>query len=121
MKEVDWRVAKAYVAIADDADERDAHHSKLKEMGSAACLGRPVVSGKRRADGSSDTTSELEILAIERYLDDDEWEGEERRAGRRPEAISFPQGTGTGNVTMSSGSSRDTNEKGWWWQKNARH
>jgi hypothetical protein len=120
MKEVDWRVAKAYVALADDADERDAHHSKLKEMGSTARLCRPAALGKSHADGSSDTTSELEILAVERYLDDDEWEAEERRAGRRPEAMSFPLRKGAGNVTMPSGSSRDPNEKGWWWQKDAR-
>ncbi|PBK92767.1 hypothetical protein ARMGADRAFT_908399, partial [Armillaria gallica] len=47
-KEVDWRVAKAYVALADEIDL----DSKLKQ---------PSV----------------EARAISRYLDDEEWEGGE--------------------------------------------
>ncbi|KAK0463226.1 uncharacterized protein EV420DRAFT_1161757 [Desarmillaria tabescens] len=47
-KEVDWRVAKAYVALADEVDLDD---SKLKQ---------PATS--------------VEARAIERYLDDEEWE-----------------------------------------------
>jgi len=65
-KEVDWRVAKAYVALADDRDEQEEFHAKQKEIG---------------GDGGS-SAGGLESLAIGKYLDDEEWETEERKAGR---------------------------------------
>lgn len=61
-KEVDWRVAKVYVALADD--DRDAQDEGLK--------------GKAK---SADREG-IEYLAIERYLDDMEWEDNERNEGR---------------------------------------
>ena len=64
-KEVDWRVAKAYVALADDEEEQEEFYAKQKELG----------------DGGSSATG-LESLAIGRYLDDEEWETGERSAGR---------------------------------------
>ena len=64
-KEVDWRVAKAYVALADDEEEQEEFYAKQKELGE----GRSSAAG-------------LESLAIGRYLDDDEWESGERSAGR---------------------------------------
>ncbi|KAF8813300.1 hypothetical protein BYT27DRAFT_7158082 [Phlegmacium glaucopus] len=64
-KEVDWRVAKAYVALADDRDEQEDFQAKRKEIG-----------------GGGSNAGGLESLAIEKYLDDEEWETEERRAGR---------------------------------------
>ena len=64
-KEVDWRVAKAYVALADDEEEQEEFHAKQKELGE----GGPSAAG-------------LESLAIGRYLDDEEWETGERSAGR---------------------------------------
>lgn len=64
-KEVDWRVAKAYVALADDEEEQEEFHAKQKELG----------------DGGSSATG-LESLAIGRYLDDEEWEIGERNAGQ---------------------------------------
>ena len=64
-KEVDWRVAKAYVALADDEEEQEEFYSKQKELGEV---------------GSS--AAGLESLAIGRYLDDEEWEKGERSAGR---------------------------------------
>ena len=60
-KEVDWRVAKAYVALADDAEEVRSYELKCKE-------------GNERVD--------LEMMAINKYLEDDEWEASERRQGR---------------------------------------
>ncbi|PPQ64139.1 hypothetical protein CVT24_008769 [Panaeolus cyanescens] len=64
MKEVDWRVAKAYVAVASIEDEALVK-LKLKEEGTS------------RAKG-------VTALALERYLDDEEWEARERRLGRTP-------------------------------------
>ena len=64
-KEVDWRVAKAYVALADDEEEQEDIRAKQKEIGRSAS----------NAGG-------LESLAIGKYLDDEEWETEERNAGR---------------------------------------
>ena len=64
-KEVDWRVAKAYVALADDEEEQEEFHAKRKEIGE----GGSSVGG-------------LESLAIGKYLDDEEWETGERSAGR---------------------------------------
>ncbi|KAG6854379.1 hypothetical protein C0991_007370 [Blastosporella zonata] len=66
-KEVDWRVAKAYVALADDpveeVEEQEDWERKMKESGS----------------GSGSRPSNLEERAIRRYLDDDEWEENQRR------------------------------------------
>lgn len=55
-KEVDWGVARAYVALAEDNEVDNEYAMKRKEAG------RSVVSGNR-AGG-----------AVERYLDDEEWE-----------------------------------------------
>ena len=64
-KEVDLRVAKAYVALADDEQEQEEFYAKQKELG----------------EGGSGAAG-LESLAIGRYLDDEEWETGERSAGR---------------------------------------
>lgn len=76
-KEVDWRVAKAYVALAEDEDEevRTYHDLKQKEM-------KPNISG---GQGSN-----LELMALDRYLEDEEWEARERREGRSVNIPSFP-------------------------------
>ncbi|KAJ7104252.1 hypothetical protein B0H15DRAFT_960193 [Mycena belliarum] len=73
-KEVDWRVAKAYIALAEDPDEADAFALKQKE------LGAPLGAGVAR----------LEAMAVDRYLDDLEWESEQLRAGRSLHIPSFP-------------------------------
>jgi len=62
-KEVDWCVAKAYVALADDPDEEAAYGVKHKETGSIG-------------------SSTLEARAADQYLEDQEWEEEQRRAGK---------------------------------------
>lgn len=65
-KEVDFWIAKTYVALADDEKEQETYAVKCKEVpDTAASLSRGV-----------------ESLAIERYLDDLEWEIEELKAGR---------------------------------------
>ncbi|KAF8907318.1 hypothetical protein CPB84DRAFT_1768912 [Gymnopilus junonius] len=75
-KEVDWRIAKAYVALADDAQEQDAYTYKRKENG---------ITEVTPTDGRV-----LEALAIEQYLEDEEWEAKERRAGRNVGVPRFP-------------------------------
>ncbi|KAJ7158861.1 hypothetical protein C8R46DRAFT_402839 [Mycena filopes] len=64
-KETDWRVAHAYIALADDPDEAAQYALKQKELGTAA-------------------SAPLEARAVGQYLDDLEWEAEELRAGRTP-------------------------------------
>ena len=62
-KEADWRVAKAYVALADDPDEESLYAVKCKETGvSMNLIG-------------------LEARALDRYLEDEEWEKEQSRFG----------------------------------------
>jgi len=85
-KEVDWRIARAYVALADDEHDQEARVSKLKEFpgsldSTASFDSETAISGTR-----------LECLAVERYLDDLEWEAEEIKAGRRPVLSRFPFG-----------------------------
>ncbi|KAF8072012.1 hypothetical protein FPV67DRAFT_1411676 [Lyophyllum atratum] len=62
-KEVDWRVAKAYVALADDpdeaAEEREEWDRKRKESSGEGVGAGPL---------------NLEERAIRKYLDDEEWE-----------------------------------------------
>jgi len=71
-KEVDWRIAKAYVALAEEDDG-----SRKKEEGKLVPL---------------DIAEALEAQAIDWYLDDAEWEESERRAGRRIFIQRFPFG-----------------------------
>ncbi len=77
-KEVDWRVAKTYVALADPADGEDDDNACVKE-----------AEGKkhRRTHGEG---SNVESRAVDRYLDDDEWEQRERREGRGVVIPRFP-------------------------------
>ncbi|TFY82833.1 hypothetical protein EWM64_g1175 [Hericium alpestre] len=71
-KEVDWRVAKTYVALAET--EGDDH--RQKEGSSKEGEGTKALA----AGGSS--ARGREEAAVDRYLDDDEWEARERREGR---------------------------------------
>ncbi|KAJ7494635.1 hypothetical protein B0H11DRAFT_1716815 [Mycena galericulata] len=70
-KEADWRIAQAYIALADDSSAADAFALKQKELGGPADNG-------------------LEAVAVDRYLDDMEWEAEQFRAGRAPKIPAFP-------------------------------
>lgn len=70
-KEVDWRVAKAYVALADDPDEEMVYGFKYKETGAIGA-------------------STLEARAADQYLEDQEWEEGQRRAGKRISLKSLP-------------------------------
>lgn len=70
-KEVDWRVAKAYVDLADDPDEEAVYSVKCKETGSTGA-------------------STLEARAADQYLEDQEWEEERRRANECISVKSLP-------------------------------
>ena len=71
-KEVDWGIAKAYVALADSEEADDDYGMKRKEAG------RPRIE-VGTAGG-----------AVERYLDDEEWEQEQIQAGFQPRTMPFP-------------------------------
>ncbi|KAJ6577155.1 hypothetical protein B0H19DRAFT_1207732 [Mycena capillaripes] len=70
-KEVDWRVARAYIALADDPDEAATFARKQKELGASAA-------------------APLEAVAVDRYLDDLEWEAEQLRAGKAARILPYP-------------------------------
>jgi hypothetical protein len=70
-KEVDWRVARAYVALADDPDEAAVFARKQKELGAPAA-------------------APLDAVAVDHYLEDLEWEAEQLKAGRGPSIPKFP-------------------------------
>ncbi|KAG5653389.1 hypothetical protein H0H81_000776 [Sphagnurus paluster] len=74
-KEADWRVAKAYVAIADDlaaeAEKTEEWHRERKEY---AGDNAPVATVR---------PLNLEERAIMKYLDDNEWEEAQRREWSR--------------------------------------
>lgn len=63
-KEVDWRVAQAYVALAEDPVADPDEEEEL---------------ARKRKESSIAGPSNLEERAIERYLDDDEWEDQRKR------------------------------------------
>ncbi|KAI0322544.1 hypothetical protein OF83DRAFT_1049061 [Amylostereum chailletii] len=78
-KEVDWRVAQAYVALAESEPGRsDKYEGEKKEFS-------PFPNGSSEG---------LDSRAVDRYLDDDEWEEQERRAGRGVRIERFPLGPG---------------------------
>lgn len=86
-KETDWRVAKAYVALAetlDGAQEDAGEHDN-------GAKGEEKVAHKVQVrDPYTGVESSLEAHAIGRYLDDDDWEDQERRAGRSVVIPKFP-------------------------------
>lgn len=77
-KEADWRIAKAYVALASLPD----HELKSKEG----------LQGERpeRGPGEGVASGSLQAQAVDHYLDDDEWEQRERREGRGVAIPKFP-------------------------------
>ncbi|KAJ3852322.1 hypothetical protein EV368DRAFT_74118 [Lentinula lateritia] len=69
-KEVDWRVAKAYIALAEDEAVEDSgmqYDLEKKELG---------------------TASNVELRALDMYFEDDEWEVRARRE-RRTNKLSY--------------------------------
>ena len=99
--EVDSRIARAYVALADDDDEQQGRAYKVKEA--SVSQGKP----------HSLTGMGLENLAIERYLDDLEWETEEIKAGRRPKLSKFPFGDFTRSHNGKDSFFKSAQEETW--------
>lgn len=99
-KEVDYRVAKAYVAIADEFGDSDDASDGGGETAIRAGAGGDEGTEKKRASrrvgkesastsGSSLFPRSTEARAVDRYLEDEEWEQRELRAGRPPRLPSF--------------------------------
>jgi len=84
-KEVDWRVAKTYVVLAQDPDPPAKEKPDDWE-------GRPRGITDRMSTGISQR-GVLESDAIDRYLEDTGWEEQERRDGRGPVVQKFPWGS----------------------------
>jgi hypothetical protein len=102
-KEVDWRVAQAYVALAED--------NEAGSSGSRGPGGKEDGEKKEGMDAGSTRSEPLENRAVERYMDDEEWETQERAAGRGVCVPRFPvagECAGTSNKASGSGG------KGWW-------
>ena len=68
-KETDDGIAQAYVALAEDSDS-EPNVTSLK------------VEGEKESARVARTRLRLEERAVNRYLDDDEWERRERAEGR---------------------------------------
>lgn len=96
-KEVDWRVAKAYVALAQD----------------------PEPSSKEKPDnwegGGSSQKDILEGDAIDRYLEDAEWEEQERKDGRDPVIQKFPWGPFGQKPEQTPGAQQGSSGFKWPW------
>ncbi len=69
-KEVDWRVAKAYVAFAEHGEDEDEEWLDAKQSEKKVVVRDPFTGAE----------SNLEARAIDRYMDDDVWEAQEREA-----------------------------------------
>lgn len=94
-KEVDYRVAKAYVAVADEFssdDDKEAWASKEGPRASREALKQRV----------GDTN--VESRAVGLYLEDEEWEARELKAGRapRPDGFLFVGSTSSSGTRGSS-------------------
>ncbi|KAA1467459.1 hypothetical protein DENSPDRAFT_832513 [Dentipellis sp. KUC8613] len=95
-KEVDWRIARTYVALADGESPMhqgagEKGHEDVKDGSRLKQVGNP---GR-------------EATAVDRYLDDEEWEANERRQGRGVHIQRIP-GTGSRAGESSSGTSRSS-------------
>ena len=76
-KETDKNIAQAYVALAEDSDSEPDIASLKAE-------------GEKQSRRVVQTTTTLEERALDRYLDDDEWERRERAEGRGVHIQRFP-------------------------------
>ncbi|CUA76042.1 hypothetical protein RSOLAG22IIIB_02049 [Rhizoctonia solani] len=93
-KETDWGVAQSYVALLDTEDE------EIKE-------------GKRRMVDLSSRDGR-QALAVDRYLDDNDWEEEQRKAGLSPRIEPFPFFSWKGKESADSSQEDAGGGSGWW-------
>lgn len=103
-KEVDWRVAKAYVALADVDPNVDGEAELEYESKKNGKEDKPSRDNSRDAET-------LEGRAIDRYLDDDEWEQREIREGR---GVSIPKFPLSPDPRVNSASQHDRGLFSWW-------
>ena len=95
-KETDWRIAKAYVALAEDAGDDDALR-------------------KEHAVKKAPQSSSVDGRAVDQYLDDDEWEAQERREGRGVHISRFP--FAPSGVPMGKRSEGSSSSSRWPWRR----
>jgi len=99
-KEGDWDVARVYVALADNP------HSSIPPDDSGEVYEDVKEKEKmERENGGASGSSTLEERAVDRYMDDDEWEARERRGGRGVLIPRFP---------LAASESGSKTEKGKW-------
>ena len=110
-KEVDWRVAKAYVAITQDSDPSQASTKKEKSDDHETSRRKVPVSGSER----SLRNGVLENDAIDRYLEDTAWEEQERKEGRSPTIQTFPWGSFGQKSGQSPGAQQGSGGFKWPW------
>ena len=105
-RETDWDVARAYVALAEhhpdaDADDGGAAALEGKEYGSRK--EKAVRLSRRGSDEGGGASESMEERAVDRYMDDDEWEERERREGRGVSIPKFPLFGGATRAGSSTG------------------
>jgi hypothetical protein len=108
-KEVDWRVARAYVSISQDSDPSEMSAKKESENHKGDLRRTPVSESRGHSQGA------LESEAIGRYLEDVEWEEQERKEGRGPVIQKFPWGSFGRNVGPSPGAQQGSGGFKWPW------
>jgi len=108
-KEIDWRVAKAYVAIAQDSDPSEMPEKKSGNR-EGGLWKTPFVEPGRPSQRDA-----VEHEAIDRYLDDTEWEEQERKEGRGLAIQKFPWGSFGQKVGTSSGVHQESGGFKWPW------
>lgn len=86
-RETDSHIAKAYISLSDLPEAHEAHDLKMKAI-----------------DDSEPHTSSIEGGAVSQYLDDEEWEANERREGRGVNIPSFPFAAAARTVTVKENS-----------------
>lgn len=107
-KEADWTVAKAYVALAQDPN------ASAKEKPDNWERGLRGTSGSVSGGTSQKTTWESD--AIEQYLEDEEWEEQERKVGRGPVMQKFPWSSfGQKSVERSPAAQQEPSRFKWPW------
>ena len=111
-KEADWRIAKAYVALAENDHEGREGLDPRKE-----------TQGKTAGARSGGAARMLENRAIDSYLDDANWEESERQAGRGvfvpkfPLSFRQPEGGVKGRTSSTSNVRVPGLSGDWrWWQ-----
>lgn len=100
-KEVDSRVAKAYIALADDPEIADELIGKQKE--DSEMRWSPTASTAGPSNGN------LESRAIDMYLEDEEWEQNALGTSGPPPIPQFPL------APRPSSSSSAASAKVKWW------